>query len=129
VTFDVLEHFRKDELLLIVDGIRRVLREQGSWIIHAPNGESPFCGRILYGDMTHEIAFTRHSLTQLLLSSGFSGVECHEDALGIVGVKRLVRWIVWKCIRGMLRLWIAAETGDTGRNAIFTQNLLAIATK
>ena len=31
--------------------------------------------------------------------------------------------------RAGLRLWLTVETGDTGRNAIFSQNLLAVAVK
>jgi SAM-dependent methyltransferase len=129
VTFDVIEHFTKSELLPFADEVRRVLAEGGRWIIHTPNGGSPFFGLILYSDFTHEIAFTRQSLAQCLLASGFSKVECHTDILAVTGIKRLVRWVVWKCIRSFLRLWIAAETGDTARDAIFSQNLLAVARK
>ena len=129
VTYDVIEHFTKREVLGLIDEGRRVLRYGGRWIIHAPNGESPFCGRTLYSDFTHEIAFTRQSLPQLLLVSGFNTVECRSDILAVTGFKRFVRWVIWKSIIGMLRLWIAAETGDTARDAIFSQNLLAIAVK
>jgi len=73
VAFDVIEHFTRNELLPFVDQVRRVLKPGGRWIIHVPNGESPFFGTIRYGDLTHEMAFTRTSLSQLLLSSGFSG--------------------------------------------------------
>jgi SAM-dependent methyltransferase len=129
VAFDVVEHFRKDELLSFVDEVRRVLRPGGRWIIHAANAESPFFGRIRYGDFTHEMAFTRESVCQLLLSSDFARVECYEDAPVAHGVKSSARWVLWKCIRVGLRLWLAVETGDTGGNAIFSQNLLAVATK
>jgi cyclopropane fatty-acyl-phospholipid synthase-like methyltransferase len=129
VSFDVIEHFTKDELPAFFDEVRRVLRSGGRWIIHTPNGESPFCSRLRYSDFTHEIAFTRQSLPQVLLASRFTSVECHSDILAITGLKRILRWIIWKCIRGMLRVWIAAETGDTARDAIFSQNLLAIAIK
>ncbi|MBF6571132.1 MAG: class I SAM-dependent methyltransferase [Candidatus Binataceae bacterium] len=129
VTFDVLEHFKKTELLPFVDQVWRVLRDGGRWIIHAPNGESPFGGRMRYWDFTHEMAFTRQSLTQLLMSSGFTKVECYEETLAVAGIKRLIRWLLWKCIRGALRVWIAAETGDTARDAIFSQNLIAVALK
>ena len=129
VTFDVIEHFTKNELLALVDEVSRVLRGGGRWIIHAPNGESPFCGRMLYGDFSHEIAFTRQSLSQLLLASGFNTVECRSDILAVTGFKRFVRWVIWKSILGMLRVWIAAETGHTARDAIFSQNLLAVAFK
>jgi cyclopropane fatty-acyl-phospholipid synthase-like methyltransferase len=129
VAFDVIEHFRKDELLSFVDEVRRVLRPGGRWIVHSVNGESPFFARIRYGDFTHETAFTRESISQLLLSSDFARVECYEDAPVPHGIKSSVRWILWKGIRAGLRLWLAVETGDSGRSAIFSQNLLAVAKK
>ena len=100
-----------------------------TWIIHVPNGESPFGGRSRFGDFTHEQAFTRGSLTQLLLASGFATVACYEDAPAAHGAKSRLRALLWRLIRLALRLYLAVETGDTGRNAIFSQNLLAVAVK
>jgi cyclopropane fatty-acyl-phospholipid synthase-like methyltransferase len=77
VAFDVIEHFTKDELVLFVDEVNRVLRKGGKWIIHTPNGESPFAGRMRYWDFTHEQAFTHTSIAQLLNASGFSLVTCY----------------------------------------------------
>jgi SAM-dependent methyltransferase len=127
VTFDVVEHFTRDELLPFVDEVHRVLKSGGRWLIHTPNGESPLSNRIRYGDLTHEQAFTRTSLGQLLLSSGFRSLECYEDAPVIHGAASAVRFVLWKVIRTMLRLYLAVETGNFGRTAIFTQNLLAVA--
>jgi 2-polyprenyl-3-methyl-5-hydroxy-6-metoxy-1,4-benzoquinol methylase len=129
VTFDVIEHFTRDELLPFVDEVQRVLKVGGRWIIHTPNGESPLSNRIRYGDLTHEQAFTRTSLGQLLLSSGFRSLECYEDTPIVHGVVSALRFVAWKAIRGMLRLYLAAETGNTGASAIFTQNLLAVAVR
>lgn len=129
IAFDVIEHFTKDELLPFVDEVLRVLKPGGRWLIHAPNGESPFVGAIRYGDMTHELAFTRVSLAQLLLSSGFSRVDCHESGPIPAGVKSTARWVLWRGIRLLLRVWVAAETGDLGRDVIYTRNLLAVAYK
>ncbi len=129
VTFDVIEHFRKDELTGFADQVLRVLRAEGRWIIHAPNGESPFGSRMRYWDFTHEIAFTRESISQLLLSSGFARVYCYEDDPVPHGAVSAGRWLLWKGIRAGLRLWLAIETGDLGRDAIFTQNLFAVAEK
>lgn len=129
IAFDVLEHFGKDETLAFVDEVQRVLRPGGRWLIHVPNGESPFAGRIRYGDFTHEQAFTSGSLTQLLLASGFERVACFEDVPVPHGLPSIVRAVLWRVIRMGLRLYIAAETGDSGRDAIFSQNLLAVATK
>jgi SAM-dependent methyltransferase len=129
VAFDVIEHFTRDELLGFVDQVQRVLRPGGRWIIHTPNGESPFCGRMRYWDLTHELAFTQTSISQLLLSSGFSNVQCVEDAPIPHGLMSTVRWLLWKAIRSGLRLYLAAETGDTAGNAIFSQNFLTVAVK
>jgi SAM-dependent methyltransferase len=129
VCFDLIEHFTKDELNPLVDSVHRVLRPSGRWIIHTPNAESPFGMRIRYGDLSHELAFTRSSLSQLLLSSGFSQVNCYEDEPILHGVKSTGRLLLWKCIRSLLRLYLAVETGDTGGEAIFSQNFLAVARK
>lgn len=129
IAFDVIEHFDKNELLPFVDEVLRVLKPGGRWIIHAPNGESPFVGAVRYGDVTHEQAFTRRSLPQLLLPSGFARVECYESGPVPHGMKSAVRWLLWMGIRLMLRAWIAVETGDATRQVILTRNLLALADK
>ena len=129
IAFDVIEHFMKNELIHFIDEVYRVLRKGGKWIIHTPNAESPFAGRIRYGDFTHELALTRVSITQLLKSSGFSLVTCHEDTPIPHGLKSAVRWLLWKAIRGGLRLYLAAETGAGEKTCIFSQNFLTISVK
>lgn len=127
IAFDVIEHFSKEELLPFVDEVHRVLRSGGRWIIHTPNGESPFIGRVRYGDFTHETVLTRVSILQLLKSSGFLKVVSQEDTPVPHGAKSVVRWVLWKTIRSGLRLYLAVETG-TGEG-IFTQNFLTVAVK
>ena len=129
VAFDLIEHFSKDELIQLVDEVRRVLRPNGRWIIHVPNAESPFGSRMRYGDFTHELAFTRVSVAQLLKASGFAGVICFEDKPVPHGIKSAVRAALWACIRAGLLLYIAVETGAFDRTAVFTQNLLAVAVR
>ncbi len=127
VAFDAIDHFRKAELIPLVDAVRRVLKPGGRWIIHVPNGESPFCNRSRYWDLTHEQAFTRTSLNQLLRSSGFVDVECFEDRPIPHGVKSAVRAALWSVIRIVLLGYIAIETGALDRAAVFSQNVLAVA--
>ncbi len=129
VTWDVIEHLTKGELAALCDDVSRILGPSGRWIIHAPNGESPFGARIRYADWTHEQAFTRESLAQLLGAVGFKRVDCFEDTPVVASAEGLCRWVAWKAIRGLLRVWVRAETGETGRSSVFTQNLLAVATK
>ncbi len=129
VTFDVIEHFSKEELLPLIDEVRRVLRSGGRWLIHVPNGESPFHGRIRYGDFTHENIFTRNSLAQVLLASGFTDVRSFEDKPIVHGLKSLIRRVLWAGIRAGLLVYLAAETGSFDRGTILTQNFLAVATR
>ena len=129
VTADVLEHIPKDQLVSIVDHVHRVLRPGARWIITTPNGESPLSGRTRYGDLTHELAFTRLSLQTLLLASGFSRMDCFETSPVRKGLVGTIRWLVWKGIRASLRIYLAAESGERRPEVIFTQNLLAVAYK
>jgi len=129
VTFDLIEHFTKHELIALVDEVYRVLRSTGRWIIHVPNAEAPFGARMRYWDFTHELAFTRTSLAQLLKASGFASVQCYEDQPVPHGLKSMVRLIMWKLIRMGLLFYIAVETGAFDRGAVFSQNLLAVATR
>ena len=41
----------------------RALKPGGRWILHTANAESPFYGRVRYGDITHEQAFTQSRST------------------------------------------------------------------
>jgi SAM-dependent methyltransferase len=129
ITIDVLEHFRKEEVVPLIDEIYRVLRKNGRWIVHVPNGESPFFGRIRYGDFTHELAFTCASIEQLAIACGFKQVLCFEDPPIAHGFKSSLRWLGWKLIRFVLRSWILVETGASGNDSLFTQNLFAIVLK
>jgi len=128
VAFDVLEHFSRDELIPFVDAVHRALAAGGRWIVHVPNGESPFFGQVRYGDLTHELAFTRQSLRQLLLASGFERVDVFEDAPVPHGMRSRIRAILWSWFRTGLRLAAAAETGEASGH-VFTRNLLAVAFK
>jgi 2-polyprenyl-3-methyl-5-hydroxy-6-metoxy-1,4-benzoquinol methylase len=129
IAFDVIEHFTKDELLQCFDQIWRVLKPGGKCIIHAPNGASPFCGRIRYGDFTHELAVTRESMLQLGHVCGFSQVTCYEDRPVPHGLKSGLRWLLWKLVRGFLQFYLAIETGTFDSGMILSQNLFCIVVK
>lgn len=125
VAFDVIEHLTKDELIAMTDAIARALKPGGRWIIHVPNGASPFGGIVRYGDLTHELAFTEESLAQLALSSGFVSIDFHEDAPIAHGLKSAVRAALWPLVRFALKAMITVEAGGAPR--VLTQNILAVA--
>ncbi|NOY71257.1 MAG: class I SAM-dependent methyltransferase [Gammaproteobacteria bacterium] len=127
IALDVIEHMTKSELLDLVEELHRVLCKEGKLILHMPNAASPFFGRVRYGDYTHEQAFTQSSLSQLLITYGFSDVKCFEDTPIVHGAKSAMRWCLWKVMRTVFRMALVSETGAS--NEIFTQNFLAIANK
>jgi SAM-dependent methyltransferase len=128
VAFDVLEHLTRDELLAWAREASRVLAPSGVAIIHVPNGASPFVGRTLWGDLTHERAFTAHSLGQLLRPLGFLDGAAHEDSPPAHGLKSGARALLWRALRLLVVGWLAIETG-VARGHVLTINLFYVARK
>lgn len=129
ITYDFLEHFTKEEAWTIALEVARVLVAGGRWIIRVPNSESPFGMTLVHGDFTHETAYNRHSIDQLVRSAGFSSCEFSEDPPLVHGLVSGLRALVWWKVKLILRVILAAETGDLGRSRIFSQNLNAVARK
>jgi SAM-dependent methyltransferase len=129
ILFDLYHYFERDAQMKLADEVRRILKPGGRWILHLPNSEALFSGRMRYWDHLAIDSFTRISIAQLLLACGFARVDCFEDKPIVHGLKSAVRAILWCGVRGVLRLALAAETGETGRDAIFSQVFLAVARK
>jgi SAM-dependent methyltransferase len=129
VLFDLFHYFSKDAQMEIADAVHRALRPGGRFILHLPNAEAIFAARMRYWDMLAEDAFTRASIAQLLRACDFARVECHEDRPVPHGLRSAVRAALWPVLRGAMRLALAIETGESGREAIFSQCLLAVAHK
>ena len=121
---DVLEHFTRDEIVEVLETSRSAIRPGGLLIVQVPNAESPFFGRIRYGDFTHELAFSSSSLTQLFNVLGFEDPRVYPTDPAIAGVRSLVRSLLWAGVKAFYRLLLFAELGR-GR-WIFTQGLIAV---
>lgn len=121
---DVIEHFDKQNLFEFLMRSRSALSKGGVLVVQAPNAESPFFGRVRYGDFTHELAFTSSSLQQVLSATGFAHVEVHPWRPAVTGARSALRYLAWRAIEPMLKLPILIESG--GRR-IVTMNLIAAA--
>lgn len=124
---DIIEHFRKEEILKIMKFIYNVLSENGKLIIQSINAESPFGIKYLYGDFTHEAAFTQTSLHQILWVAGFRKIEFYPTGPVIHGINSAIRYFLWKMIELFFKFYMLVETGSG--KGIFTQNLICIAEK
>ncbi len=125
VAIDVLEHFKRDELFILVKSMRDALKPGGILIIRSPNADGPFFGRYRYIDFTHEIVFTKLSITELLVRSGFHDVKVYPVNPVIHGLFSFVRYLIWQAFRYILILYLTAETGHF-KGHIFTLNLIAV---
>lgn len=122
---DVLEHFERPEIVEILDLCRAALRPGGAVLVQVPNAEPPLGGRIRYGDITHELAFTESSLRQLMRTVGFMRVDLSPAGPVLQGPKDLPRHLLWKFFEGMYRLMVFAETRR--RHVVVTENIIAAA--
>lgn len=129
ILFDLFHYFDKNEQMTIADAVFRALKPGGRFILHLPNAEAIFSGRMRYWDMLANDAFTQASIGQLLLACDFTQVACFEDTPAVHGLKSRIRALLWPIVRAIMRLVLAIETGESGRHAVFSQCLLAVATK
>lgn len=122
---DVIEHFTRDEILEILGLVQRALRPGGTAVFQVPNAESPFFGRIRYGDFTHEIAFSASSLIQVLQMSGYRNIRLRSTDPVARSFLSLMRVALWKGVEALYRLLLFAELGRGRR--IVTQGIIAAA--
>ncbi|MBI1748425.1 MAG: class I SAM-dependent methyltransferase [Acidobacteria bacterium] len=125
---DVLEHFKKEEVIPLLEAIRASLRSGGVIILQTPNADGPFGSRYRYADFSHEVVFTRTSISQVLAMAGFRRIAVYPTGPVCHGILSAVRWILWQVIKTLLRAYLAVETGSF-RGHILTQDLLAVAVK
>lgn len=123
---DVLEHFDKPELVSVLDLIAAALVPGGVLVVRVPNAEGPYGARLRYGDFTHGVAFTHHSVRQVLTCVGFSHVRTFPTSPAAHGLLSLGRLCLWKILAAQRQLALTIETG-VPRGHIVSQNLVAVA--
>lgn len=124
---DVLEHFAKEHIMEFLSLAFSSMRPEGVLIIQTPNAESPFVCRYRYGDFTHETAFTRSSLNQVLTATGFRKITFYPIYPVPHGVYSFIRFLLWFAIQALLKFYLLVETGSS--EGFFTQNIIAIGRK
>jgi|ERR1051325_774295 SAM-dependent methyltransferase len=90
VGIDLIEHISKDDLMVLLQGARRVLRPGGRLILRYPNGDSPLVGMNLFNDITHVWTYTPNCLDTLARMHGFSHAEFLDESCAAI---RDQRWL------------------------------------
>jgi len=122
---DVFEHFDRSTLFQLLELIHASLKVGGLLVFQVPNAESPFGGRIRYGDITHELAFTSSSVSQLMHLVGFRETSVYPVEPVVYGVRSFLRLLAWRCVQALYRALLSIEIGRGQR--IVSQNLIAVA--
>jgi len=122
---DVIEHFNKEEVVNLLKQCLKSLKKRGKVIIQVPNAASPFFGRIRYGDFTHELAFTKRSLLQLLKTCSYKKIQIKPVEPVSNNFKSYLRFLLWKAVAFCYKLILLVEIGN--EKEYFTQDIIAIA--
>jgi 2-polyprenyl-3-methyl-5-hydroxy-6-metoxy-1,4-benzoquinol methylase len=126
--FSVLEHLDKNELFSFLELVLAALRPGGRFIIQTINAENPWGLALLYGDLTHEIAFTPGSLAVALRTVGFAEYQARGCPPHVHSVFSLMRKLLWPIFSAAILLESLVETGGVG-SSIATRDFAACATK
>ncbi len=75
---DILEHFTREELFVLMEVAATRLEPGGRLIASVPNADSPHAARAIYADITHELAFTPTSISELFFCHGLRVAEFRD---------------------------------------------------
>ena len=109
VAMDVIEHFKKEELLELLRAVLGALKPGGLFIIQTPNGDGLLPNYVIYGDLSHYTIVSPLSLRQVLTTAGFTDIKMKE--LGPGAVVHFPLFVVWQFIRLFAMLIKLVEIG------------------
>ncbi len=126
VARDLLEHLDRNQIYDFIETTFSSLNEGGRIILQVPNATSPYFGRVLYGDFTHELAFTGNSIRQLMHANGYRNVKIYPWRPVIHNFKSLLRYLAWRTVEFFIKLPIIIESST---DTIVTMNFIISAEK
>jgi len=127
--FDVLEHFKKDEIVELLPLLKERLSQGGVLIVRLPNGEAIFKGSIMYGDFTHETYFTKRSMIQLFKTFGFSSVDVYPTySFGKSFKAKVAKFIYFSYVK-FYKTLLLIDNSASVEYFVPTQNILGVIKK
>lgn len=127
--FDVLEHFKKDELVEIVALLNNKLTDSGALVVRVPNGEAIFKGSIMYGDFTHETFFTKRSMIQLFQTFGFRKIDVFPVFSFGNSWKAIIGRFIYASYVKVYKTLLMIDHGKSAEYFCPTQNIVGIIKK
>lgn len=97
MAIDIIEHFKKEELLELLPLIWQALKPGGTLILQTPNGDGLMPNYVIYGDFTHFTILSPLSLRHILTINKFETIKVKE--LGPAFLIHFPLFITWQFIR------------------------------
>ena len=117
---DVIEHFKKEEVLDLLKLIRSKLKKGGMFVMRVPNAGSMSGLYTFYSDITHETAFTSFLVNEIFSLVDFSKIKILPE-YNPKNVKSLSLYLIQA---------LASKVSNSLRNRyIFSGNIIAIGYK
>lgn len=115
---NVLEHFNKNEIFMILESIHNILTDKGMLIIDVPNGGSPWGVYHCFMDFTHEVFFTPTSLMEVLLVNGYKITKIKGEGAIPLDLLSSLRSIFYYPLKYITLFLLIILTGGGGRTKI-----------
>jgi 2-polyprenyl-3-methyl-5-hydroxy-6-metoxy-1,4-benzoquinol methylase len=126
---NVIAHLDHEAALSLLRSARSSLTADGAILVETFNAALSSAAYTLANDFTHRVAYTEHSLRQVLLVAGFSEISVRGGSLVVGGVRGLVYRLGRAAHIGALRLRLVLERGMGGNPTIWSKSLVALARK
>lgn len=124
---DVLEHIPKSDVCAVLSLCALSMLPGGVLVVQVPNADSPFFGRIRYGDITHHAAYNKSSLSQLFHLAGLEPLDFRPAIVLPLRVRTFRKWLSWKFFSFVYRAGLSAELGPS--DYVVSMNIVAVAHK
>ncbi len=126
---DLLEHLTKDEMVTLLQRVLQSLKPGGKFIFRTPNLDCPLPNPYARGDFSHETFLNKHSSIQLLMATGFKGIDIQP---GLIYNSRPFNEWLRKSLMWFHRWTFKAKLfalGYTSGDVLISPNLIGIGHK
>ena len=127
--FDVLEHFTKDEIAILLPLIKQRMTRSGMLVVRVPNAEAIFKGSIMYGDFTHETYLTKRSMIQLFKTFDYGTVNVYPVFGASNTLKSKLAHLLYSMYVKFYKMLLYIDNSESAAFFLPTQNILGIISK
>lgn len=100
IAANFIEHVKKELVPSLLNLVAGKIKDGGMFIAEMPNADSIHGLHTFFSDMTHEWAYSKALITNLLIQAGFSEVKVYPNRIRSNKLIRLAQKILTKIVSG-----------------------------